>query len=154
MPLVLLTALLVFALDQASKWAVIYLLDLPNVGQIEVWPPFLVLQMGWNTGINFGLLSGQDARWLLVGLAVAIVVGVLLWLRRRPQSPLVRLGAGVLIGGALGNVIDRLIYGAVADFLNMSCCGIQNPYVFNLADVAIFAGAGVMILWAKDQNQG
>ena len=51
------------------------------------------------------------------------------------------MAAGLLIGGALGNSLDRLIYGAVVDFLNMSCCGIENPFVFNLADVAIFLGA-------------
>ncbi|MEC8796836.1 MAG: signal peptidase II, partial [Pseudomonadota bacterium] len=51
-----------------------------------------------------------------------------------------RIGAGLLVGGALGNAIDRIVFGAVADFLNMSCCGIANPYAFNVADIAIFAG--------------
>ena len=59
-----------------------------------------------------------------------------------------QIAAGLLIGGALGNVIDRLIYGAVADFLNMSCCGISNPYAFNVADIAIFARRGGLILCA------
>ena len=54
---------------------------------------------------------------------------------------IVHIAAGIMIGGALGNVVDRLIYGAVADFLNMSCCGIDNPFAFNVADVAIFLGA-------------
>ncbi|BBU58037.1 hypothetical protein KU6B_43020 [Mameliella alba] len=57
------------------------------------------------------------------------------------------ISAGFLIGGALGNVIDRLVYGAVADFLNMSCCGIDNPYAFNVADIAIFIGAFGLILF-------
>ena len=57
-------------------------------------------------------------------------------------------GAGVVIGGALGNAWDRLQYGAVADFMNMSCCGIDNPYAFNIADVAIFAGAALIALKA------
>jgi signal peptidase II len=55
-----------------------------------------------------------------------------------------------LIGGALGNVIDRIVYGAVADFLNMSCCGFDNPYAFNVADIAIFAGAFGLVLFAAD----
>ncbi len=57
------------------------------------------------------------------------------------------ISAGLLVGGALGNVIDRVIYGAVADFLNMSCCGIENPYSFNIADIAIFAGALGLVLF-------
>ena len=56
-------------------------------------------------------------------------------------------GAGLLIGGALGNVVDRLLYGAVADFINMSCCCISNPYAFNVADIAIFIGAFGVVLW-------
>ena len=57
------------------------------------------------------------------------------------------LSLSLILGGALGNVVDRLVYGAVADFLNMSCCGIENPYAFNVADIAIFAGAIGLILF-------
>jgi signal peptidase II len=60
--------------------------------------------------------------------------------------------AGVLIGGALGNVVDRVVYGAVADFLNMSCCGIENPYAFNVADVAIFVGALGLVFFADGKK--
>ncbi len=67
---------------------------------------------------------------------------------RSGRGPLVQLSAGLLVGGALGNVVDRLAYGAVADFLNMSCCGIENPYAFNVADIAIFAGAAGLVLFA------
>jgi signal peptidase II len=59
------------------------------------------------------------------------------------------MAAAFLIGGAAGNVIDRLLYGAVADFLNMSCCGIDNPYAFNVADVAIFVGAVGLVLFTN-----
>ncbi|MES2542698.1 MAG: signal peptidase II, partial [Pseudomonadota bacterium] len=59
------------------------------------------------------------------------------------------LAGGFLVGGALGNIIDRIAYGAVADFLNMSCCGIENPYAFNVADIAIFAGALGLVIFAK-----
>jgi len=91
-------------------------------------------------------------RWLLVGIALVIVGAVLLWVHREPGPPLHRIAAGLLIGGALGNVIDRLIYGAVADFLNMSCCGIENPYAFNIADVAVFAGAVGIVLLPTDKK--
>jgi len=62
------------------------------------------------------------------------------------------ISGGLLIGGALGNVIDRVIYGAVADFLNMSCCGISNPFSFNVADVAVFAGAIGIILFTGQKK--
>jgi signal peptidase II len=62
------------------------------------------------------------------------------------------LAGGLLLGGAIGNVIDRLLYGAVADFLNMSCCGFTNPYAFNVADISIFAGA-VGLAFLSDDNK-
>jgi signal peptidase II len=61
------------------------------------------------------------------------------------------ISAGILVGGALGNVIDRLAYGYVADFLNMSCCGIENPYSFNIADIAIFAGALGLVVFTQNK---
>ena len=66
----------------------------------------------------------------------------------RERVPALAWGAGIVIGGAMGNAWDRLQYGAVADFLNMSCCGINNPFAFNIADVAIFAGAALIALKA------
>ena len=71
---------------------------------------------------------------------------------RREPRPLARISAGLLIGGALGNVVDRLAYGAVADFLNMSCCGFSNPYAYNVADIAIFAGAIGLILFTGEKR--
>ncbi|WP_370244278.1 signal peptidase II, partial [Salipiger sp.] len=90
-----------------------------------------------------GLLNGgtEATKWILISVALGIVLFVLVWLRRDPPGTLGLISGGLLIGGALGNVIDRLLYGAVADFLNMSCCGINNPFAFNVADIAIFAGA-------------
>jgi signal peptidase II len=73
---------------------------------------------------------------------------VWIWTRREAGSKPVQISAGLLIGGALGNVVDRVAYGAVADFLNMSCCGIENPYAFNVADVAIFAGAIGLVVFS------
>ncbi|SFR14168.1 signal peptidase II [Poseidonocella sedimentorum] len=141
------TAVVIFLADQASKLIVVHWMDLAARGVIEIAPPLLTFRMAWNTGINFGLFSGRDARWILIGIALAIVAGVLLWMWRERPGKWAQISAGVLIGGALGNVVDRVAYGAVADFLNMSCCGIDNPFVFNIADVAIFAGAAGLILF-------
>ena len=141
MRLVFWTGFWVFLVDQASKYFVVHYLDLIAVKHIDVLPPFLTFRMAWNKGMNFGLGAGFDMRWVLIGVAFLISGIVLVWLWRRPQSRMMNIAAGFLIGGALGNVIDRLLYGAVADFLNMSCCGFNNPYAFNVADVAIFIGA-------------
>ena len=115
-------------------------------------PPVLNLRMAWNRGVNFGLFAGgsDTARWILIGIALAISAAVAVWMWREPPGPAGRVSAGLLIGGALGNVVDRLLYGAVADFLNMSCCGIDNPFAFNVADIAIFAGALGLVLFTGD----
>lgn len=148
------TGLLVFALDQLSKLLVLltvfpftpadlFFVDgpLPSARSVVVIPGILELHMAWNRGINFGIGAGFDARWLLIGVAVAISAAVLIWLWRSGGSRWHFIAGGLLVGGALGNVVDRVIYGAVADFLNVSCCGIDNPFAFNIADVAIFLGA-------------
>jgi signal peptidase II len=142
-------AALVFGLDRLSKVWVVEVLDLRNRLHIPVLDPWLNFSMAWNRGINFGLFDLGDAgRWLLVALALGIVLALLLWVRRgRGWVP--PLGVGAIVGGALGNVWDRLQYGAVADFLNISCCGIRNPFAFNLADAAIFGGALALILLGR-----
>ena len=146
------TGLCVLVLDQLSKILVVQVLALKLKGEIAVLPPLLTFRMAWNTGVNFGLFSrgSEVMRWVLIAVALAIVAGVLVWLRRSPQGRWTLIASGLLIGGALGNVIDRLVYGAVADFLNMSCCGIENPYAFNVADIAIFAGALGLALFSRD----
>lgn len=140
----------VLALDQASKALVVQGLDLKTRGAIDVLPPVLNLRMAWNRGINFGLLSGDGdlTRWILIGVALAISAVVMVWMFRARGDARVLVSGGLLVGGAIGNVIDRLAYGAVADFLNMSCCGIENPFAFNVADIAIFAGALGLVLFA------
>ncbi len=155
MRLIGISALVAFLLDQISKYAVVHVLELWRVRAIDIWPPLLNFRYGENRGINFGLLDGEAdlTRWALIVLALIICVGVLWWLRGAEQSRLVFLSAGLLIGGALGNVLDRLIYGYVLDFLNMSCCGLNNPFVFNVADVFIFAGALGLVFFATDKKR-
>ncbi len=138
----------IFLLDQALKYLVVHVMQLDRVREIDVLPPWLNLRMAWNQGVNFGLMaSDQDVmRWVLVGIAVAICIWVWIWVWRSVMGRFGRIAAGLLIGGALGNVVDRLLYGAVADFLNMSLPGWQNPYSFNVADISIFAGAIGLVL--------
>jgi signal peptidase II len=150
-------AIVAFVIDQASKYAVIHGMELSRLRQIDVLPPFLNFRYGENRGINFGLFDGgSDAsRWLLIVLALVICVAVLIWVRRSVMTASAQIAAGLLIGGALANVLDRVLYGFVLDFLNTSCCGINNPFVFNLADVFIFAGAiGLVFLAPEDKKAG
>lgn len=144
------TAAVAFSLDQLSKYGVLYGLDLLNRGEHDLFPPYLVFRMQKNFGINFGLLSsGSDlARWLLIALALGICAWVIWWMRHERSNRKALISGGLLLGGALGNVIDRMVFGWVADFLNMSCCGIENPFAFNVADIAIFAGALGLVLFA------
>lgn len=149
MKLALLSAAVVFLIDRASKVWIVEYLSLDTRFDIPVWPPFLNLMMAWNTGINFGLFGSGEVfgRVILVTLALAIIAGLLWWVRKM-QGRRLPILAGAVIGGALGNVWDRIQYGAVADFLNMSCCGIRNPYAFNIADVAIFVGALGLVVFS------
>lgn len=144
-----------FLVDQASKYFVVHGLNLGEVGRIEVLPPLLNFNMAWNHGINFGLLADSSvlAKWLLIGIALGICGFVYFWMLKDRPGKLGLISGGLLIGGALGNVVDRILYGAVADFLNMSCCGFVNPYAFNVADITIFAGALGLAFWGGEKKQ-
>ncbi len=150
MRLATILALSIIAIDQASKWFVVVGLRLDERLFIEVIPGIFNLTMAWNRGINFGLFASDSeaARWGLIALALAICTWIWIWARRELGNTWMQASAGVLVGGALGNVIDRLVWGAVADFINVTCCGIANPYAFNVADAAIFIGAIGLILFA------
>ena len=136
-------AVVVLAIDRLSKvWA----LDLPLVAGGREILPFVRIVRTWNTGINFGLFSeSADLGLFLVAFAVIVGVGILAWTNRYAQA-WHNVACGLIAGGALGNAADRLIYGAVHDFLNVSCCGLRNPYAFNLADAAIFLGVFLLIV--------
>ncbi|MEP3639238.1 MAG: signal peptidase II [Paracoccaceae bacterium] len=152
MRLVGIAALIAALLDQVSKYIVVHSMQLERVNSIEVLPPFLNFRYGENRGINFGLFGDDVSSWVLIGLATVICLVVLWWLRH-PQPKLAQFSGGLLIGGAIGNIFDRYWYGYVLDFLNMSCCGINNPFVFNVADIFIFAGAIGLAFFAKDATK-
>lgn len=153
MRLTAIVALITFVADQISKYLVVHVLELDRKLLVEVLPPWLQFRMAWNQGVNFGLFasSAEIARWVLIAVALAISVWVWVWLRREGRKPALLVAGGLLIGGALGNVIDRLIYGAVADFLNMGAPGLSNPYSFNIADITIFVGALGLVFLTPDK---
>jgi signal peptidase II len=140
-----LASIVSFGLDRLSKIIIVEWLNLASIQKLPVWPPYLNFVMAWNKGVNFGFLNGFDARWVLVALSIAASLALALWVRNKPGWGLA-LASGAVIGGALGNAYDRVVYGAVADYLNVSCCTIENPYSFNVADVLIFGGAIFLVL--------
>jgi len=152
---VLWAAAAAFLADQISKYLIIHGMGLAQRRGIDVFPPFLNFRYGENRGINFGLLAGNSdlARWALIVFSVIVAGGVYYWIRKANKNMAMQVSAGFLIGGALGNVADRLLYGYVLDFLNMSCCGIDNPFVFNIADVFIFAGAAGLVVFDGSLNR-
>tara|TARA_B110000003_G_scaffold217057_1_gene216511 strand:- start:13456 stop:13920 length:465 start_codon:yes stop_codon:yes gene_type:complete len=137
-------------IDQISKWFILEQLDLDIIGSYDVYSPFLTLKMGWNTGINFGLFSENyfSMRWILVAISLGICLFLLFW-SRKLKGNFAPILIGLIIGGAVGNVIDRVRFGAVIDFLNMSCCGINNPYIFNLADIFVFTGLVFLLVFLE-----
>lgn len=139
-------AAIVFAVDQLSKSWALEAFDLAQVGRVEVFPP-LNFVFALNRGVNFGLFAADGAtqQYLLAGLAVIISAALLVWAARTEQRRL-PLGAGLVVGGALANALDRLMVGGVVDFINLDCCGVGNPFAFNIADVAIFFGA-ILVAW-------
>jgi signal peptidase II len=138
------TALVVIVLDQATKWWIVErVMQPPRVISLT---SFFNLVMGWNRGVSFGLFN-QDSpnnAWVLSALALAITAGLLVWLWRIERRGLA-LALGLMVGGALGNVIDRVRFGAVADFLDFHAFGWHWP-AFNVADTGISVGAALIVL--------
>lgn len=133
---------LVIVLDQLTKWWVLNGLQMRLGQSIEVSPIF-DLTFTLNTGVSFGMFSGGEARWLLTIFAIG-VAALMGWWALRATRPLFAVAVGLIIGGALGNVIDRILIGAVVDFLDFSDIGFS--YIFNVADSAITVGVGLLVL--------
>jgi signal peptidase II len=134
-----LIALATLVLDQASKLYLLFVYVLPIRDPLVV-APFLELVVVWNRGISYGLFQQHTdlGRWVLVGVSILAVVGLSVWLRR-VGTRLLAAALGLIIGGAIGNAIDRAAYGAVFDFVHLHV-GTFSWYVFNVADAGIVAG--------------
>ena len=139
------SALVVLAADQASKWWILNGLDLPQSGNVRLLP-VLDLTMVWNRGVTFGLLNGLGA-WGSVVLAVValVIVAVLGFWLRRAANRVTAIALGAIAGGAVGNVIDRVRFGAVVDFIHAHI-GRWSWYVFNVADASIVCGVAALLI--------
>jgi len=148
-----LSALLI-ALDQASKWAIVeHVMRPEGVEGTPFFTPvrielasFLNVVMTWNRGVSFGIGNGAVPLdpLILSALSGVIVLALIGWLYR-VGSPVVRLAVSLIVGGAIGNIVDRLRYGAVADFIDVHIAGYHWP-AFNLADSAITVGAVILVV--------
>ncbi len=141
-------ALLVLIADQASKnWALYGLgfIECPACAPVEV-TSFFNLTMVWNEGISYGLFPADSAgeKYLLIGFSLGMAL-ILTWWLVRADGRWLALGLGLVIGGAIGNVIDRVLYGAVVDFFHFHAFG-YSWYVFNVADAAIVLGVVAILI--------
>jgi signal peptidase II len=138
-----LLALTVLVLDQATKWLALASLD-PYEPMVVT--PFFNLVLVWNRGVSFGMLSGDPAwgPWYLTGMSAAIGAFLIVWLYRESRM-VTRVALWLVLAGAVGNIIDRLRFGAVVDFLDFHAFGYHWP-AFNVADSAIVVGAGLILL--------
>jgi signal peptidase II len=137
-------AVAVIALDQLLKYWVLDVYRLPERATPTVIGP-LRLSMVWNRGVSFGFLSldAEWTRWALSAFSIAVAAALAVW-ARRVERPLLAVAVGLVMGGAVGNVVDRVRFGAVTDFIDFS--QLYFPWVFNLADSAISVGVA-LLLW-------
>lgn len=138
-------AAVVLVLDQLSKYWVLALYDLPVKTSVEILP-FFSLTMVWNKGISLGLFqaNGDLGRWVLIAITVIVTILLTFWLAKA-QGNVLKLALGLVIGGAVGNIIDRLRFGAVVDFVHLHAFD-YSFYVFNVADAAITIGVLCLLL--------
>ena len=142
-------ALFVLVADQALKWLMLEVIRLPVIGQVKLLAlgPFgFDLTMVWNRGVTFGLLAAEPGmtQYLLIGVAGVIALFLLRWMARA-ETRVTAAALGAVVGGAVGNIVDRLRFGAVIDFLDAHAWG-WHWYVFNLADAAIVVGVVVLVI--------
>jgi signal peptidase II len=141
-------AVITLVLDQASKFWLLHVLDIAHRDAVRV-TPFLDLVLAWNTGISYGWFQNEDAtgQAILVAVKAVAVIALAIWMARS-RTAMATIALGLIIGGAIGNAIDRFTYGAVVDFalFHVQIAGKTfNWYVFNLADVAIVAGVAALL---------
>ncbi|MCB2112424.1 MAG: signal peptidase II [Parvularculaceae bacterium] len=144
-------ALIVAALDQASKFWILEIVELPVKRQVEISSIF-DLTYTCNRGASFGMLAGGlGSRILLSSISIVIATALVIWLGRLKRR-FAAAGAGIIIGGALGNLFDRVRFGCVTDFLDFS--GLMFPWIFNIADAAINIGFVCLIIDALGREGG
>ena len=144
----IIAAVIALVADQASKLWLLFVFDIGHRGAVSI-TPFFDLVLAWNTGISYGWFQNESplGAAILLAIKAAAVVLLAVWMARS-HTRMATIGLGLIIGGAIGNAIDRLAYGAVVDF---ALFHIQigektfNWYVFNLADVAIVAGVAALL---------
>ena len=152
-------ALVVFALDQLSKWLVTGPLGVNEIGAQHYLLPFFQFTYTQNNGISLGLLNATNpvGRWMLVGLTSAIAVGVAVWIGRE-KNKLDQIALGMVLGGALGNILDRTLHGYVTDFLDLHFGEFRPFLIFNVGDAAISIAVVILLLRAfltrKEDAQG
>src|SRR5690349_6651234 len=152
-------ALIVFALDQLAKWFVTHPLGLNEIGDQLVLLPIFNFTFTRNEGISLGLLNATNpvGRWMLVALTSAIAIGVAIWIGRE-KNRLDQIALGMVLGGALGNILDRARHGYVVDFADLHFGTFRPFLVFNVADAAISIGVVILLLRAfltrKEQKEG
>ncbi|MFL6758596.1 signal peptidase II [Sphingomonas sp.] len=154
-----LAALVVFALDQLAKWLVTGPLGVNRVGDQLVLLPIFQFTYTQNNGISLGLFNAttEVGRWMLVALTSAIAIGVAYWMGRE-KNRIDQVALGMVLGGALGNILDRVRHGYVVDFADLHF-GAWRPFlIFNVGDAAISIAVAILLLRAfvsrKDQSKG
>ena len=139
-------AVFVVALDQVSKYWVLEIFGLPEKGQVAVTPFFDLTRVA-NRGVSFGLFRSPDGqetiRWLLAAFSAVVVVVLAIWVWKARRN-WTALSIGLIMGGAVGNLFDRVRFGAVTDFLDFS--KLHFPWVFNVADAAINVGIAILLI--------
>jgi signal peptidase II len=148
-------AIAIFVADQLTKWLVTGPLDLQSVRQIELIP-FFNLTWVENYGISLGLFEARSAtgQWILIALTSAIAIGVAYWIGRE-RARWDQAALGMILGGAIGNILDRLRYGYVVDFADLHIGEFRPFLIFNVADAAISIGVAILLLRAflvRDQS--
>jgi lipoprotein signal peptidase len=148
MRLGLAVAVVLLLADQASKWWVLEVIELPlarHVPLLAAGPIGLDLTMVWNRGVTFGMFSGDGPlNHIILAVIATAIAGFLLRWMARAENRTVAAALGAVVGGAIGNVIDRLRFGAVVDFVDFHAWG-WHWYVFNIADAGIVCGVGVLL---------
>ena len=141
-------AAIVFLLEQITKWIVLGPLDLRNVGLIELLP-FFDLRYTENHGISLGLFqaTSDTMRWVLVVLTSLIAIGVGYWITQEDKKG-DQIALGMVFGGALGNILDRVRHGYVVDFADLHFGSFRPFFIFNVADAAISIGVAILLLRA------